>query len=193
MKTLLFNPFEKYSEKTLIIFGLIFSALGCLLAFCFNARFDGAIDMHFVETVSLYEIVTDQIINIFCLSLLLFITARYINRKARLIDILCTVTIARIPFYLLTFSNINNYFYKISMRMVENVQSASMRDPDILDLSIILVFGMFTILFLVWFFVLLWNGFKVSCNAKGTKHALLFTADIILAEVLSKTIIYFIS
>ena len=193
MKTLLFNPFEKYSEKTLIIFGLIFSALGCLLAFCFNARFDGAIDMHFVETVSLYEIVTDQIINIFCLSLLLFITARYINRKARLIDILCTVTIARIPFYLLTFSNINNYFYKISMRMVENVQPASMRDPDILDLSIILVFGMFTILFLVWFFVLLWNGFKVSCNAKGTKHALLFTADIILAEVLSKTIIYFIS
>jgi len=193
MKTLLFNPFEKYSEKTLIIFGLIFSALGCLLAFCFNARFDGAIDMHFVETVSIYEIVTDQIINIFCLSLLLFITARYINRKARLIDILCTVTIARIPFYLLTFSNINNYFYKISMRMVENVQPASMRDPDILDLSIILVFGMFTILFLVWFFVLLWNGFKVSCNAKGTKHALLFTADIILAEVLSKTIIYFIS
>lgn len=190
MKTVFFNPFEKYTEKTLLIAGLLFSGIGTSLAFLFNARFDGVIDLHFTKGVSFYEVIIDLFNTIFCTFLILFITGRYINKKTRVIDILCTVMIARIPFYLLTLFNSNNMIYKSTESMLNLAKPEDMAHINIGDMAVILVFAIITIAFLVWFFILLWNGFKVATNAKGTKHVLLFSAAIVIAEILSKTFLY---
>ena len=99
MKTILFRPFERYSEKTLVIVGVAFTLIGSLLGAVFQGRFDGVLDMHFVPSTSFYQVLIDNVINIFCLVLFLFLSAKYINNKTRLIDILTAAMVARIPYY----------------------------------------------------------------------------------------------
>ena len=58
------------------------------------------------------------------------------------------------------------------------------------SLMIVIGFGLISILFLVWYIALLFNGFKVASNAKGKTPIVLFILSIILAEVLSKVLIH---
>lgn len=149
MKTLLFNPFEKYSDRTLIALGLLSTIIGIVLGLVFNARFDGAIDLHFVENASVNQTLLDIAIDISCFSILLFSVGKLINNKTRFIDILSVCMIARIPFYFVTFFNINNLIYNITQRMLTMISPGKINDLTTSDLLIVLVFSMITILF--WF------------------------------------------
>lgn len=119
MKIILFKPFEKYSEKTLLLVGIIITLIGSFVAYTFNTRFDGVVDVHSVTDVLLYQALLDNLINIFCLILFLFISAKYINKKTRLIDILTTSMVARTPIYLLPFFNINGAISKAGENILQ--------------------------------------------------------------------------
>ena len=192
MKALFFNPFSKYSDRTLIFSGILFSLIGGILGYLFNARYDGVLDLHFVEKVKLYEPFLDIFINTFASTLFLFIVGKYINKKTRFIDILNLSLIAKLPIYLLTLTNIGNCIYTISSRIIQFVDPAKIDQLVISDIVIMLLFAMLSILFLVWFVVILFNGFKTATNAKETKHTLLFVFGLLAAEILSKSIIYLI-
>ncbi|KIA87532.1 hypothetical protein [Flavobacterium sp. AED] len=189
MKTLLFNPFEKYSERILIIVGLAFTVIGGYLGFVFNARFDGVIDLHFVEKVSLYQPILEIGINILCTTVLLFIVGKIINPKTRIIDIFLTSMIARIPYYIVTFFNANNKAYTISQGILNLVKSNKTNPLSSTDIFYLLLMSFAIIASLIWFIALLFNGFKTAVNAKETKHILLFIAAIVAAEIISKIVI----
>ncbi len=189
MKILLFKPFEKYSEKTLLLIGVFFTLLGSFFAYVFNIRFDGIIDVHIVPNTSSYQALLDNLINIFCLVLFLYISTKYINKKTRLIDILNTALVARAPFYILPFFNINGVIKKASEDVIQFANPELISQISSSNLFIIIVFGIITILFLVWYISLLFNGFKVASNAKGKTHIILFVISLLLAEVLSKFLI----
>lgn len=190
MKIILFKPFEKYSEKTLLLVGIIITLIGSFVAYTFNTRFDGVVDVHSVTDVLLYQALLDNLINIFCLILFLFISAKYINKKTRLIDILTTSMVARTPIYLLPFFNINGAISKAGENILQFANEGFTNQISSSDLSIIIVFGFITILFSVWYISLLFNGFKVASNAKGKFPIILFIISLILSEVLSKIIIF---
>ena len=189
MKTFLFRPFERYSEKALLIVGVVFTIFGSFLGSIFNGRFDGVLDLHFVNSATFNQVLIDNIINVFCLVLFLFLSAKYVNRKTRFIDILTTSMIARIPYYLVVFANTNDIMRKASEDIAQLV------DPEMIDqiatsnLLIVAGFGFVSLLFIVWYIALLFNGFKVASNAKGKVPIILFVISIILAEVLSKFLI----
>lgn len=189
MKTVFFNPFEKYTENKLLIFGLLITLAGSYLGYVFQGRFDGVIDLHFVPSTTLLEPLTDNLINILSLTLFLFVLGKYINSKTRIIDILTTVMIARLPFYLLTFSNYQNFISDVSERLLASIDIQK-RPTDLnletSDMIITIVFAGISILFLVWFVILLFNGFKTATNSRGIKNNILFAGAIILAEILSK-------
>lgn len=189
MRTLLFNPFEKYSDTILIIVGLAFTLIGGSLGFVFNARFDGAIDLHFVEKVSLYQPILEIVINILCTTVLLFIVGKIINPKTRIIDVFLTSMIARIPYYIITFFNANSKAYTISQGILNMVRPSKTNNFSSTDILYLLLMSFAIIASLIWFIVLLFNGFKTAVNAKGTKHVLLFIVAIIVAEIISKIII----
>lgn len=191
MIRLLLNPFEKYQEKTLFIFGILIAVAGSAAAYLSSGRYDGAIDFHLAENVQWQEPFTDNAINIFSLSLFVFIAARVVNTKTRIIDILNVVLIARIPLYLLTLSNIGGFMTRIT----KNIDPAHPEKimADVPGLIILLVFAAISIALLVWFIALLYNGFKTACNARQAIHNLYFALAIIAAEVLSKFLIYTIS
>jgi hypothetical protein len=189
MKILLFKPFEKYSEKTLLLIGVFFTLLGSFFAYVFNIRFDGIIDVHIVPNTFSYQALLDNLINIFCLVLFLYISTKYINKKTRLIDILNTALVARAPFYILPFFNINGVIKKASEDVIQFANPELISQISSSNLFIIIVFGIITILFLVWYISLLFNGFKVASNAKGKTPIILFVISLLLAEVLSKFLI----
>lgn len=190
MNTIIFKPFEKYSEKILLVAGVISTLIGSFLAYIFNIRFDGILDMHIVSDVLFKQALLDNLINILCLILFLYGATKYLNKKTRLIDILTTAMIARIPYYLLALLNINGIFKRATEEVVQFAAPELINQISFSSISITIVFGIIIILFLVWYISLLFNGYKVASNAKGKVPIILFSISLLLAEILSKFLIF---
>lgn len=186
MNTVLLNPFKKFQESTLLVVGTI----ATMLAYFFNARFDGVIDMHLVGKISLWQPFADNAIIILCLVLILFLISKYLNPKTLTIDILTTVIVARMPYYILPLFNANGYLYQTTKNLAKMATPSKLPGISSLSIVVILVFALISIIFLTWYIILLYNGFKVSSNAKGTKPIILFVLGILFAEILSKLLIF---
>ena len=188
MNTLLFKPIAKFQENRLLIFGIIIAALSVFVAVQTGTRFDGAIDAHTGNDVSIVIAVKDFVIAIVTMVAFLFIAAKLINSKTRFIDILNTVLIARMTILFAAIISALPYLKNISEQIVaaegDQMEVARLAmNPLFIGLSILLV------LLLVWHIALLWNGFKISSNAKGGKAVALFVVAIICAEVTSKLLL----
>ncbi|NDI97542.1 hypothetical protein GWA97_00445 [Flavobacterium sp. LaA7.5] len=191
MKTILFNPFIKYSEKQLLLAGVLFTITGTIAGYCFSTRFDGALDAHISPNITLAESFTDNACNIISLFVSLYLAARYINKKTRGIDILTTILVARLPVYFLSLLNIGNSLYGISKKIItSNPYDLNLTYTEVITLLFYLII---TLSFVVWYIVLLYNGFKVACNAKTVKHNILFAVALLVAEILSKILISIIN
>ena len=192
MKTVLINPFEKYASTQLLVGGLLMLLAGSYLGFVFHARFDGVIDLHFTEKILWYQPLIDNLINTACLFLLLFMLGNYINKKTRAIDILNPVLIGRVPLYLLTFFNIDGYMTRMTQSILEQVDIENLGAGirwETGDIIAIVLFSCIALAFLVWFVLLLYNGFRVATNTKGGKNIALFAAALVVAEIVSKIVI----
>ncbi len=191
-RKIVFNPFEKHSEITLLIFGLTLTILGSFIGYLMKARFDGIIDMHLVENISLIEPFLDNLLNTLSLFVLFFILGKSINKKTRWVDILSASIIARIPFYILPLFKIGGFLEKITERLLESIDLENLNSPpaiSISDMLTMLLFAGIGIVCLCWFIALFWNGFRVATNTKGTKNIILFVIMLIVAEVISKFLI----
>ena len=191
MKSIFLNPFVKHSEKTLLLVGGFSTLIGSLLAALFNVRFDGVIDAHVVSDLPFYQAFLDNLINIFCLVLFLLLAVKYINRKTRFVDILSTAMVARIPLYLLPLSNINGAIGKSSEEIVQFADPQLIGQISMSAWIFIIVFAMLALLLLIWSVIILFNGFKVASNAKGTLPIILFIFSLVFAEILSKVFIHY--
>lgn len=191
MKTLLFKPFEKYSENRLLITGLLALFIGTGLAFLLNTRFDGALDIHYGMEVQFQTAVIDQALALVSLVLFLFLSGILVNPKTRFVDILSTVLIARIPLYLASLLNLGGY---TSSAGLEIKQSMLHEGSEISPFAIVLMVVSIVVILplIVWSFVLLWNGYKTAANAKGVKAILLFIGAALLAEITSKIVLEFL-
>lgn len=186
----LFNPFEKYQERNLLFFGIINFVITSILAIKLNIRFDGIIDIHIIEKVLWYQPIVDQLINIFLLTTTLFILSKIYNNKTRIVDVLNSVLVARIPFLISIFMISNKTMNSISEKLLKNINNPEKIQLNNLDLTILLVISTMLILILVWFFILLWNGFKVATFAKGNKIAIGFITVFIVTFIISNLINY---
>lgn len=193
-KTILYNPFQRFQTSTLIIGGTIGTIIFCILAYFFKSRFDGAIDLHFVNGVEIYQAFIDNTVVIITLSMLLFLAGKMVNRKTRFIDNLSVSLIARLPFYFLLFFNYNSSIYKLSHALLKGL-SATHPVADISNVKILLLlaFAAAGLLLLAWYITLLYNGYRLSCNAKNKTAILYFVIALIGSEIISKLLIYSIS
>lgn len=189
MKTILLKPFEKYSEQKLLITGIIALLIGAGITYIFNSKFIGVLKITFVDDGSIGQSILDSTIITGCLTLFLFLAGKYMYTKTRLIDIIVTALIAYIPFYLLAVFNLNDTIKIATENLMANISPTLASQLPMKDLFTITIFGVVTILILIWFIALLYNGFKTATNAKGTKPKILFAIALILADLLSKNLI----
>ena len=176
-----------------MLVGILAAIIGAFLAYNFNAKFDGALDLHFDNSVNIYQTLTFLIVDISLLSFSLIIFGKYINPKTRIIDIYATVLVAKIPAYLFTFLNINNYSYNLSQKIVKSFLINNTVVIDTIDYFAITIQTIASMILIVWTIVLLYNGFKIATNAKETKDKILFVVAIVIAEIISKIIIKILS
>jgi len=193
MKTLLFKPFEKYSEQKLLIAGVIATLVGALVTYALNCKFIGVLKMTFIDDATIGKSIFDNIIIIGCLTLFLFIAAKYIYKNTRLIDILVTALVAFIPLYILPIFNINNTIKIATENVIKHSSPELASQMPMENMIPLVVFGLLTILILVWFIALLYNGFKTAANAKGIKAIMIFAIAVLLADVSSRVVIHYLN
>ena len=184
----LLKPFERYSENTLIPIGVVFMLVGSYFGSVCQAHFDGVLDLHFSnENVSFISSLLENTINVSVLSVCLFIVGRIVNNKTRIVDLLSTVLIARIPFYFGALFNISGtYSFGDASDIQKTIDFASNHIGSLIMLTLSII------LLIIWMIALLFNGYKVSTNAKGMKANALFVLAIIVSEILSKISFYYL-
>lgn len=191
MKNLFFtNPFLKYSEKSIFIFGCLMSVIGVLLAYYANVRFDGLLDVHQFENVSIWSVIQENLINISVMSVLLLVFGKIINTKTRFIDILNAVLVFRIPFYVMCLLVRIPFMENFGKKVAQNSNHIESLKINPLELLLVLVVAMLFLALLGYAIWQLFNGFKTATNCKKSVHYLVFGLLIILAEAVTKTLIY---
>lgn len=190
MLKILINPFEKLQENQLLSIGIFVMLIGSFIGGTLNARFDGFLDLHFTHHTNFAAVILDNLINTTTSIIILFGLGKHINSKTRLIDIITTILIARIPFYILPIFNISGDIIQASDLVIALSQNQiSIEDIPQFTFVFFIVFAIFTLMAIVWVITLLYNGFKTACNTKTTTHIIMFAAGVLLSEVISKTLI----
>ena len=189
MKELLINPFKNYSEKKLLLSGIIGTLLLVLLCFVFNTLIIGNLKIIFLDKILLKNAIITNAIIIIITTSGCYILGKIKNRKTRVIDILNAVLISRIPFCIFPLLNVNNQFYEISERIKKSLIIAQPEKIISGDVTVVLFLCIPTISGLVWSFRLLYNGFKIATNTTGQKSLLHFIITILIIEILTRTII----
>lgn len=190
MKTL-FNPFEKFAERPLILFGITATIVLSLMGSYFNARFDGVLDLHFNSPTFFLNTLTDNAVNVVVLSLILFTLGKMRNSKTRFIDVFSASLIARIPYYFLSLFNWNNVILLESEKLMQQfsgLEPGAVPQFETTQMLLLSVFAGVSIVFLAWYMYLLYQGYKVATNAKGAVEVVYFVLAIIVAEIVSKLI-----
>lgn len=189
MKKLFFNPFEKHSEKKLLITGIISNLIGILLNFVFNIKTIGILKFDFLDKISIFQVASQSLIIISISSLLLFVTGKIINSKTRFIDVFNAVLIAKIPFFIIPFFNINGTLYHETQKLETILATGKILEITISTIPVIIIVGLLSILLSVWAIILLYKGFKIATNAKGTKPIFCFFIGFVVIEIISRLII----
>ena len=178
LSTWLFNPFLFLGGERILTAGLIILAIHIPIGYMLDIRFDGAIDMHLVSSVSSWMTpVFDILIAWGTMVICMFGAARLFQSPIRLIDIAGAVAVARIPL-LISILPVN--LLDPNVESVE--QLLSLQGGEFYQL---VALGIISMIFLVWFFVLLFNAFKINSNLKGARLWTGYLGSILIAEIVS--------
>ncbi len=185
----IFNPFEKFDEKPLLLFGIAITLIGSFFGFFFQVSYDGVLDAH-QNSVTFIGSLKENTVNIFSIFVVLLVLGKIINRRTRIIDILNTSLVSRLPIYLTaTFVN-NPAMEKVANQVLENKDNLQNFQFNPTDLVVIMGISMVMMVLLCYFIVFLVNGFRTATNVKKWQHFVLFAIAIVVAEIISKFLIY---
>lgn len=185
------NPFEYIAGAQALLFGFVFFLISIALGISFNARFDGLLNLHFVENTTAYQLIKDQAINALSLLVIFYIIAMILGtRQTRLIDLAGTILLAMAPFSLTPLLNINNVMYDTSMTMVKQAQSSTPMEG--LNIGWLVFSLVIILLAIVWVVALMFQAYKICTNFKGSKLTLSFIIGLVTAAILSKSLVILI-
>lgn len=191
MKNAITKPFETLQETKLLFIGSLLLVAGSLFAFLTNTRFDGVLDMHLTSQIQWYQPLIDNIINTLCLTVTLFILSRFLPTKARLIDIFNVALICRVPLYFSLFVNIGNIQQETTDFLVANLHNPTMiTELPFINLFLFGLSALVGLTALVFMGFLLYRGYKNATNSKQASHHVLLIVAVLLAEVVSKLLVY---
>jgi hypothetical protein len=185
---LLFNPFGIYSEKQLLVAGILITIAGSLLGSWLNVTFDGVLDVHQYETDFLTSL-KENGINIVCIFIVLFILGKLINRKTRAVDLLNTSMVSRFPQYIGAVITALPVLKKVENEIISHQGDLQHLNFQPMDLMLLFVISMLLLALTTYYITLLVNGFITSVNAKKWPHFVGFAAALIIAEIISKLLI----
>ena len=186
MKTWLFNPFKFIAGNKALIIGLEAMLITAVVCFLEKCHLDGVIDVHLGKETPPYLYFAEPLIDWLCLVLPLYIFGRFFSVSSiRFIDVAGTSALARYPMFFVVLASI------LFPRHITDPQSfvhALQNDPGLM--MRIVIMSLLIVPFIVWTVALMYNAYSISTNLKGSKAIWSFIGSFIIAEILSKVIIY---
>lgn len=182
--SLLWNPFIRVAGWQAFFVGLIVITVTGFVASYGNLLFDGAIDAHFGGEVSIGKIFLLLAIDLISVVLMMYLAGLFISKNFRFVDILGTMTLSRSPFLVLALS---------ALFVRQPDLSEIIKNPMIvLSYPSFILFGIISIPVIVWYIALMYNALKISTGVRGTKLTIVFILTLLIAEIVSKALIYII-
>jgi len=168
-----YNPFNQVAGFKSLILGLIGLLIVTYLAFITGTHFNGLLNIDFAKDSDYWVFITESFSNWILISAFFYISGLVLSKsKLRVIDILGTTLLSRIPLIIAPVIRIIPFFQSFM----------------VLSWQMYFVYG-FYLISLVWTIILLFNAFKISCNLKNERLIISFTICVILSEICTKLII----
>lgn len=192
MKQYLFNPFIKVAGLKAFAIGTVFVAIAVLLAWQFNTKFDGVLNVHYGGASNLQTHALMMAVNIVSLVAVFYPLAMVLTKnRTRFVDILGTMTLACFPLVLAPLLNIGNYNSVIGDKIARQLQQQNLSfSLTTFDYVFLIACVVLIMLIIVWHVALLYRAYTVSTNLKGTKAVISFIGGLLVSSILSIFLIY---
>ena len=172
----LINPFERIAGWQALFIGIAVMALTAVIGKINQIAFDGVLDVHGGATFSYLAAFAMQAINLFASFLTMWLAGVCFSKsKLRAIDVAGTMALSRTPMLLLTI-----------------ICFLPVIPASLYDVSQMVIFGLIIFPFIIWMVALMYNAYSVSCHIKGGRAVISFIGALLVAEVISKFILFFL-
>jgi hypothetical protein len=170
----LFNPFRYIAGTKALVLGVIFIVSSGFMLYSNDMIQDSYVHIG-LSDVALWQVMAVQFVWWLIPAILLYAGGLMLSKsKIRIIDVLGTTAFSQLilipmiaPMMLPVVKN--------GSQNVINALLAAVR-PETGDLMAVMLYGLWSTLFLVLFYVWNYNAFATSCNIKGTKAIVYFIA-----------------
>lgn len=184
----IFNPFGKFSDIHLLIVGIVFFILnifGCYYAGNVN---DSIFHLsHLEENQTIWDVVKINSLSYILAIIVLFILAKFFNNRTRIIDIINTVLISAIPMILIMPISGMSFLKNATQSITKSAGNPN--QIETINLIVVTAFALATLPFMIYSFVLYYNGFKTATNLKKWQHIVVFAIVSLILTIVSQSIL----
>ena len=167
------NPFIKIAGLKSLIYGWGGVILIALMAYLTGTHFYGFSNLDFAKDSGFWFYALEQLLSWVVISFCLYVSGLLFSKtKLRVVDVFGTNLLARLPLLLVPLIRLLPPFQTFVFQSME----------------MYLLVGVY-VLSLAWTIILMFNGFRVSSNLKGSQLIILFTISIIVAEITIRLIL----
>lgn len=188
MINLFINPFEQLTDRQLLSYGLLIFAAMVLLGWQWEFVADGIVQLHHAPAKPLWKVLINQSINLFSLSLLMFLFGKLSYAKTRFIDVFNVVLIANFTQLLVILVLLNPWTNHILLPVEKAILEGDilLKSVPKQNLIVLGIAGFFAIGMLYYFFHLLVLGMKLAMNSKKVYQVILIVLLTLLLDSLLK-------
>lgn len=192
--SLLINPFVRIAGGKALLIGIVVFVVSILLAYCGNMVFDGVVDAHFNDNVNLGRALLVPSIALVIFIVTLYLTGRLLSKSSiRFIDVAGTVMLARTPFILISLAVLIPGVYDYNVIITQNLLAQSYSEITVMQWVVFFSFLAVSMIAAIWFVILAYKAFSVSCNISGAKGIMGFVAALLFSEIVAAIAIYQLS
>jgi len=186
LRTWLFNPFHFVAGGKALGIGIVVVLVASFNGSVSSSHFSGVLDFQPGLAAPKWFFLAEGLVAWLSLAVLLWMAGLLISRsRMRAIDVFGTTALARFPTLGMAFVAVLPGFQRQTARFIAMDLQFLPIDVAVFSIAAVVMIAM-----LVWMVLLSYRAFVVSCNVRGTKAFVTFVVVLLLAEILSKTVIH---
>ncbi|PXV69183.1 Yip1-like protein [Dysgonomonas alginatilytica] len=189
--SLLINPFVRIAGSKALVIGLVVFVISILVAYCGNMIFDGLVHSSFSTKISLNLAFLLPSVALAIFIVALYIAGRVLTTSSiRFIDVAGTITLSHAPLLLMSLIALIPGVYTGSTKIIQGLFIKNFGEVNGVEWALFFLFLFVSIVASIWFIVLAYKAFSISCNVKGTKSILGFIVALLLSETITTIVVY---
>ncbi len=178
------DPFTYYSGGATLAAGLVAMAVMVAVAWMTGQTFRGVISIGLGD-LPLWRLGLQRLAGWAVLSVVLYGAAAWFSAsRVRVIDVAGNQALALLPFAVLLLLGLIPGLgipEELKLQLQQGISDPTLLQPT----AGLLVFGIVSVIMLVWFFIWSWRGFSVAANLRGAKAAGIYICAFLVAEVVA--------